>query len=55
VPACSTGRTGPGVAGSGQDIFNWPSDVVVEMNGDIFIADGHGGKSNGRIAGKNLC
>jgi sugar lactone lactonase YvrE len=39
----------PGVAGDGQDTFNWPSDVVVGMNGDIFIADGHGGKSNARI------
>jgi sugar lactone lactonase YvrE len=39
----------PGVAGDGQDTFNWPSDVVVGMNGDIFIADGHGAKSNARI------
>ena len=39
----------PGVAGDGPDTFNQPSDVVVAPNGDIFVADGHGGKSNGRI------
>jgi NHL repeat-containing protein len=30
-----------GVAGSGPDTFNGPSDVVVAPNGDIFVADGH--------------
>lgn len=39
----------PGVAGDGPDTFNQPSDVVVAPNGEIFVADGHGGKSNGRI------
>jgi sugar lactone lactonase YvrE len=39
----------PGVAGDGQDTFSWPSDVVVGMDGDIFVADGHGAKSNARI------
>src|SRR5271165_6045430 len=38
-----------GVAGDGPDEFNQPSDVVVAANGDIFVADGHGGKSNARI------
>ena len=38
-----------GVAGSGPDTFNMPSDVVVGPNGDIFVADGHGGDSNNRI------
>ena len=38
-----------GVAGDGQDTFNQPSDVVVSPNGDIFVADGHGGASNARI------
>jgi streptogramin lyase len=38
-----------GVAGDGQDTFNQPSDVVVAPNGDIFVADGHGGNSNARI------
>ena len=39
----------PGVPGTGPDTFNRPSDVVVAPNGDIFVADGHGGDSNARI------
>jgi DNA-binding beta-propeller fold protein YncE len=39
----------PGVAGDAPDMFNSPSDVVVAPNGDIFVADGHGGKTNDRI------
>jgi sugar lactone lactonase YvrE len=39
----------PGVPGDGPDTFNQPSDVVVAPNGDIFVADGHGGNSNARI------
>jgi streptogramin lyase len=38
-----------GVAGDGEDTFNRPSGVVVAPNGDIFVADGHGGDSNARI------
>ena len=38
-----------GVAGTGPDTFDMPSDVVVGPNGDIFVADGHGGDSNNRI------
>jgi DNA-binding beta-propeller fold protein YncE len=38
-----------GVAGDGPDAFNRPSDVVIAPNGDIFVADGHGGDSNARI------
>jgi streptogramin lyase len=38
-----------GVAGDGTDTFNQPSDVVVAPNGNIFVADGHGGNSNARI------
>ncbi len=38
-----------GVAGDGPDTFNQPSDVFVAPNGDIFVADGHGGNSNARI------
>ena len=38
-----------GVAGDGPDTFNQPSDVIVASNGDIFVADGHGGNSNARI------
>jgi len=39
----------PGVSGDGPDTFNQPSDVVVASNGNIFVADGHGGNSNARI------
>ena len=38
-----------GVEGSGPDTFNKPSDVAFGRNGDIFVADGHGGTSNARI------
>ena len=38
-----------GVAGDGPDTFNRPCDVVVAQNGDIFVADGHGGDTVGRI------
>jgi streptogramin lyase len=39
----------PGVAGEGPDTFNRPSDVLVGPNGDVFVADGHGGDTNARI------
>jgi sugar lactone lactonase YvrE len=38
-----------GVTGTGPDTFNGPSDVVIANNGDIFVADGHGGNTNARI------
>ncbi len=38
-----------GIAGDGQDEFNAPSAVAVAPNGDIFVADGHGGNTNARI------
>ena len=38
-----------GVAGDGPDTFNQPSAVLIAPNGDIFVADGHGGNSNARI------
>ena len=38
-----------GVPGNGPDTFNRPSDVLVAPNGDVFVADGHGGASNARI------
>ncbi len=38
-----------GVAGTGEDTFNKPSAVAIAPNGDIFVADGHGGDSNARI------
>ena len=39
----------PGVPGDGPDTFNQPSDVITAPNGDIFVADGHGGNTNARI------
>jgi sugar lactone lactonase YvrE len=39
----------PGQAGEDATHFNAPSDVVVAANGDIFVADGHGDKTNARI------
>ncbi len=39
----------PGVAGDALDTFNRPSAVVTAPNGDIYVADGHGGDSNARI------
>ena len=38
-----------GVAGTGTDTFDQPSDVLVAPNGDIFVADGHGAGGNNRI------
>jgi DNA-binding beta-propeller fold protein YncE len=38
-----------GIAGDGRDEFNAPSAVLVAPNGDIFVADGHGGNTNARI------
>ena len=32
-----------GIAGEGQNSFSAPSDVAIAPNGDIFVADGHGG------------
>jgi sugar lactone lactonase YvrE len=39
----------PGEAGNDEKHFNAPSDVAVAPNGDIFVADGHGDKTNARI------
>ena len=39
----------PGKAGGGRTHFNAPADVVVAPNGEIFIADGHGGDTNNRV------
>ena len=38
-----------GVAGIGQYTFNQPSDVLVAPSGDIFVADGHGPRTNARL------
>ena len=39
----------PGIAGTGPDTFNGPCGVAIAPNGDIFVADGHGGDTNARI------
>jgi DNA-binding beta-propeller fold protein YncE len=39
----------PGATGDDPGFFNSPSDVLVAPNGDIFVADGHGGDTNARI------
>jgi len=39
----------PGVTGVDGSHFNAPSDVLIAPNGDIFVADGHGGDTNERI------
>jgi DNA-binding beta-propeller fold protein YncE len=39
----------PGVAGSGPDTFNAPSDIVVADDGSIFVGDGHAIDTNNRI------
>ncbi len=39
----------PGITGETQDTFNAPSNVLIAPNGDIFVADGHGGDTNARI------
>ena len=41
------GKTG--VSGVGPDVFNKPSDILVALNGDIFVADGHDAGGNNRI------
>lgn len=38
-----------GVPGNASDTFNRPSAVTTGPNGEIYVADGHGGESNARI------
>ena len=38
-----------GVAGSGPDTLDRPAAVVTASNGDIFVADGHGGAAVSRV------
>jgi len=40
----------PGMPGDEPDFLHGPSDVAVAPNGDIYVADGHGGETNDRIA-----
>ena len=39
----------PGMPGDGEDALDGPSDVAIAANGDIYVADGHGGTTNDRI------
>jgi DNA-binding beta-propeller fold protein YncE len=39
----------PNKPGDAPDEFNAPSAVVIAPNGDIFVADGHGGQTNARV------
>ena len=38
-----------GVSGSGPDLFDQPTDVVVAPNGDIFVTDSHRNGTNNRV------
>jgi streptogramin lyase len=38
-----------GMPGDAPGYFNRPTGVAIARNGDIFVADGHGGDSNARI------
>ena len=38
-----------GVSGSGPDLFDQPTDVVVAPSGDIFVTDSHRGGKNNRV------
>ena len=39
----------PGMPGDGPDMLDGPSDAAIAPNGDIYVADGHGGTTNDRI------
>ena len=39
----------PGMPGDAPGYFNRPTGVAIARNGDIFVADGHGGDSNARV------
>lgn len=38
-----------GVSGSGPDLFDQPTDVVIAPNGDIFVTDSHRNGRNNRV------
>ncbi len=38
-----------GVSGSGRDLFDQPTDIVVAPNGDLFVTDSHRNGRNNRV------
>jgi DNA-binding beta-propeller fold protein YncE len=38
-----------GISGSGPDLFDQPTDVVVAPNGDVFVTDSHRNGTNNRV------
>jgi DNA-binding beta-propeller fold protein YncE len=38
-----------GISGSGPDVFDQPTDVVIGSNGDIFVTDSHRNGRNNRV------
>ena len=38
-----------GVSGSGPDLFDQPTDIVVAPNGDLFVTDSHRNGKNNRV------
>jgi DNA-binding beta-propeller fold protein YncE len=42
-----------GVSGSGPDLFDQPTDVVIAPNGDIFVTDSHRNGRNNRVVKLN--
>ncbi|HEY2229201.1 MAG TPA: peptidyl-alpha-hydroxyglycine alpha-amidating lyase family protein [Xanthobacteraceae bacterium] len=43
------GKAGMAGNNTSQDLLNAPSNTLVAPNGDVFVADGHGGDTNARI------
>ncbi|HEY6258016.1 MAG TPA: peptidyl-alpha-hydroxyglycine alpha-amidating lyase family protein [Xanthobacteraceae bacterium] len=43
------GKAGMAGTNDSHDLLNAPSNVLVAPNGDVFVADGHGGNTNARI------
>ena len=39
----------PGISGSGPDLFDQPTDVVVSANGSLFVTDSHRNGRNNRV------
>lgn len=44
-----------GVAGETSETFNGAAAVAIAPNGDIFVGDGHGARTNARVASSRSC